>query len=318
MGKKFFALLITVFLILNSFSYVFATDTATLYSNNKVISITKSNITVTGNVPVIKNLTNPVFQSKFNTAIENTYNKLINNASANKIKNLKLSYDIVIDGSYLSVILYATNPANSASNINTLVINKDNNNYASINSILGSNGVNYSNKVIEYKIKNDKTTKYYSTPTVTNDSQFFYKNGNITILFGAGTIAPASKGVRSFEIQRNKLKNVIIKPINYYSKPGYNVKMVPLRSTIESLGYSLSFNSSNNRISISKGNFTTYLTVGRNSYTKGNTSPRQLEFAPEIRNGYTYVPISFFGQILDLLFSVDAANNNVVISQYTF
>lgn len=316
MIKKLFAVIIIACLIFNSLSTAFATDNSALYSNNKVISFTKNNVKISGNVPVIKNLTNPVFQSRFNTAIENTYNKTINDASTNKIKSLNLSYDIVLDGNYLSVILYATNSANNASTINTFVINKSNNTYMSINSILGSNGVNYANKVIEYKIKNDSSTKYYQTPTITNTHQFYCKNGNITVLFGAGTISPASKGVKGFEIQKNKLKNIVISPMNYYTKSGYNVKMVPLRSTVEAFDYNLAYNSANGKVSISRGNFSTSITIGRNSYSKGKISPKQLEFAPEIRNGYTYVPISFFGQILDLLFSVDS-ENNVVISQYT-
>ncbi len=316
MRKRLFLIIITVFFIFNSLQ-VFATDSSTLYSNNKVISLTKNNTSVTGNVPVIKNISNPIFQSKFNDAIENAYNKMINDASSNKIKNFKLSYDIVIDGNYLSVILYGLNTANQSSTISTFVINRTNNSYLSINSVLGGNGVNYSNKVIEYKIKNDKSTKYYSTPTINNDWQFYCKNSNVIVMFGAGVIAPASKGVRSFEIQRNKLKNFIVNPMNYYNKSGYNVKMVPLRSTAEFFGYKLSYNPSNNRVIISKGSFSTYITVGRNSYVKGSSFPKQLEFAPEIRNGYTYVPISFFGEILGLLFSVDSGNN-VVISQYTF
>lgn len=316
MIKKFIFTLIIACLVFNSVAFVYATDSATLYSTNKVISQTKNNMKVTGNVPVIKGLSSPIFQSKFNSAIENTYNKAISDASSNKVKNLKLSYDIVIDGNYLSVILYATNGSTKASAINTFVINRTNNTYQSINSILGSNGVNYSNKVIANKIKAEKNINYTQVPTITNEQAFYCKDGNIMIIFGAGSIAPASKGNRVFEIQKNKLKNVFISPMNYYAKSGYNVKMVPLRSTAEALGYKISFNASSNKITISKGNFSSAITIGRNSYSKGNTSPKQLEFAPEIRNGYTYVPISFFGEILGLLFSVDNSNN-VVVSQYS-
>lgn len=316
MIKRLFSCLIIACFVFNLLSTVYATDSATLYSTNKVISQTKNNVKVTGNVPVIKGLSSPVFQSKFNSTIENTYNKTINEAAGNKIKNLKLSYDIVIDGNYLSVILYATNWTTKAATINTFVINRSNNTYQSINSVLGSNGVNYSNKVIANKIKADKAINYYQVPTITNEHPFYCKDGNVMVIFGAGSIAPASKGNRVFEIQKNKLKNVFVNPMNYYAKSGYNVKMVPLRSTAEALGYKLSFNSATNKITVSKGNFSSTITVGRNSYSKGNTSPKQLEFAPEIRNGYTYVPISYFGEILDLLFSVDN-NNNVVISQYS-
>lgn len=317
MFKKFFFAVLVLCFTAAFFCSAYAADNATLYYDNKTVSLTKNSVKVTGNVPVIKNLSSPVFQSKLNTTIENTYNKTINDAPAAKIKTLNLSYDIVVDGNYLSVILYATNTATKASTVNTFVINKSTNTYQSINSILGSNGVNYSNKVIENKIKNDKTTKYYSTPTITNDQSFYCKNGNIVVIFGAGKIAPASKGVRSFEILKNKLKNVYINPINYYVKSGYNVKMVPLRTVADAFGYKLAFNSATNKVTITKGSFTTTITIGRNSYSKGQSSPKQLEFAPEIRNGYTYVPISFFGQILDLLFSVDG-ENRVVISMYSF
>lgn len=289
---------------------------ASLYSTQKTYSVSKNNIKAWGYIPEIKNLTNPIFQYKLNSSIVSACDEYVSNAAVSKIKNLKLNYDVVVDNNIISAIIYITNTANSTSDILSFVINKEINAYVGINNILGSNGVSYANKVVENKIKNDSSVKYYGSWQISSEQPFYVKGGNVIVMFGAGKICSPSQGVKSYVIPSQNISNYIVKPVNYYTKPNYNVKMIPLREVVESFGYSVSWNNSTGSITVSKNGFYTTLKPGRNSYSKGSLSPRQLEFAPEIKNGITYVPISFFGEILDLLFASDS-NANVTISDYS-
>lgn len=295
---------------------VFASDLVSNYSYSKSAIQTKNNLKVTGYIPTIKNLTNPIFQNKLNTEIIKTYNNKVSSASGKGIKTLRFSYDIVVDNDIISIILYSTNMQTSASEIETFVINKSNNTYAGINTILGNNGINYANKVVENEIRQEKNIKYFGVSTITDETPFYVKDKNVVVMFGAGSIAAVSKGVRSFVLVSSNIKNLLIPQSDYYLKSAYNVKMIPLRTVTNEFGYFLKWNPSNNSIIISKSNFSCAITIARNSYSKGRLSPSALEFAPEIKNGITYVPISFFAEILGLLFAVDS-NGNVTVSEYS-
>lgn len=314
-AKKIFILIFTFIITIYSCFPAFAAVTSANFVSGNPVSENKNNLKVTGTIPEVKNLSNPVFQYKLNEAIQNEYKQKVSQASANKIKNLKFSYESAIDGNVLSILLYSTNISTSISDVKSFVINKSTNTYVTINTLIGDNGINYANKVIANKIKNSSKIKYFGKTTITENQAFYSSRGNPVVVFGAGQIAAASNGNLRFEIPASGLKNLKLNSKDYYVKNQYNVKMIPLRSTVEYFGYSTSWNSKNNSIYITKGNFSTKITVGRNSYYKGNM-PKQLEFAPEIRNGSTYVPISFFSEILNLLFAVDNSGN-VTISQYT-
>lgn len=315
--NKILFIIITACLI---FLYILPTFAESVnYIESKTINENRKNTKATGNIPVVKNLSNPVFQYKLNSSIEKVYEDKLNSAVVKKVKNIKFGYETVIDSNIISIIIYSTNVMTSTSEVSSFVINKTVNSHISINNVLGTNGLSYTNKVISNKIKNDTKTKYFDFKGITSESAFYVKGGNVYAVFGAGEIAPVSKGVLKFEIPTKNITNYVINsdsPNNYYVKSAYNVKMIPLRSTIENFGYSLEWNNSNGSISIKRGEFVTSITVGRNSYYKGKMFPKQLEFAPEIKNGITYVPISFFEEILGLLFSVDSVGN-VTISQYT-
>lgn len=82
------------------------------------------------------------------------------------------------------------------------------------------------------------------------------------------------------------------------------VLMVPLRKITEALEYDVEWNGENKSVMINKGIYS--LKIGENSYVKGKTMPIELEAAPEIKDDYTYVPVSYFSEILELNLSVSA------------
>jgi hypothetical protein len=100
--------------------------------------------------------------------------------------------------------------------------------------------------------------------------------------------------------------------------------MVPLRSVCGALGYTVAWSSADKSITVEwPGETHVSMSLDKNDYTLAKrpshekTTSRALESAPELMDGITYVPISFFDQILDrVAFSVDESEN-VVFSCYT-
>lgn len=316
MAKKIIVLLFS-FCVLTQSQLIIKADAMSQYSQSTNISGTKNSMSISGYIPTIKNLTNPMFQYKLNAAIKAAYEQRVQAALQNKTRTLNFSYEIIQSGEYLSILLFSENKTSKTSEIDSFVISTKYNAYASINTVLGGNGIAFVNKYVSNKIKTDSSVKYFNFSEITMSTPFYVKNGNIVILYGSGKICAVSKGVVRFEVPTKNLKNIKIPVLNYYVKSPYNVKMIPLRTVLQSFGYSLEWSSSKNQIIISKsGVKISTLTIGSNIYPKEKFNPKRLEFAPEIRNGTTYVPISFFEEILNLLFSTDATNA-VTISQYT-
>jgi len=308
-------LFFTALFIFTSLNFnVYALNNTSEYSTPKNISSSKNNINIKGYIPIIKNLTNPIFQYNLNQTIQKNYEEIILDASKNSVRTITISYDVISSDNFLSIILYVSNTNKKTSSIKTFVVDKTKNKYAKINDILGVNGLGYANKMVSNLIKNDKTTNYFNTSAVTENTPFYVKNENVVIPYGAGEIAAVSNGIINFEVPKGNIYNYTVK--NYYTKTMYNIKMIPIREVVEHFGYTVLWNSKTETIQINKGSeYITSIKVGRNSYPKSKASPKFLESAPEIKNSKTYVPVSFFEEILDLLYAPET-NGDITISSY--
>ncbi|WP_250277324.1 copper amine oxidase N-terminal domain-containing protein [[Clostridium] colinum] len=304
--------------ILFNFIFIFL-FTFNIYANsninveNSIVNIKKDNTIITGEYPIISGFSNISFQKNVNKSIEDTIKNKITSYSQKTTNKIEISYDIIEDENIISVIIYFKNLYTNEVTPYSINFNIKTNSFISINTCLGVNGLNYTNKIVSNKAS-DLGVTYKK---VSESTPFYIKNNNVYVIFGAGKITFPQKGNIIFEIPYNNLKNYQINKNSYYKKSEYNVKMVPLRDVLEYFGYSMSWQNSTNSITVLKdGKFISYLVIGENKYSdKNNKIIRQLEFPPEIKNGKAYVPISYFSEILEMLFAVDN-NENIVISSY--
>jgi len=81
--------------------------------------------------------------------------------------------------------------------------------------------------------------------------------------------------------------------------------MLPLRESLESLGYTITWNGETQSIDIQKGAQRTSVKIGDNNYFKNRMAPRPLSAAPAIVEGKTVVPVEFFAEILDLTVQIE-------------
>jgi hypothetical protein len=79
---------------------------------------------------------------------------------------------------------------------------------------------------------------------------------------------------------------------------------VPLRKYAEDLGYSVGWNAELQLISILSGeDVLTTISIGKNEYAVEDAIV-PLESAPELQDGVTYVPVSFFEKVLGAVYEV--------------
>ena len=76
------------------------------------------------------------------------------------------------------------------------------------------------------------------------------------------------------------------------------VKLIPVRKYAEGVGLEVVWNGEDKSVTIGTVQMGVSFKIGENSYSKVKMTPFVLETAPQLINDTTYVPISFFEQVL--------------------
>ncbi|EPR10400.1 copper amine oxidase N-terminal domain-containing protein [Ruminiclostridium papyrosolvens] len=115
-----------------------------------------------------------------------------------------------------------------------------------------------------------------------------------------------SGNVTSMDIVVNS--KAIEAPSAYTNKKG--TFMVPLRAIAENLGFNVNWEGKTKTVMLGKD---ISLTIGKDIYIFMKTTPLQLGTAPEIVDGKTFVPLSFFKDVLGMK-TVNVSGSDIVIS----
>ena len=165
---------------------------------------------------------------------------------------------------------------------------------------------------------------YYAAQSVSLDTQAFFVNSRgITILFDEFQLSAMVRDIRMLEISHDNIRHVTIDMSRVLSTTGasYGLLMIPLRDVVEGLGFYAAWCTDEGLAVIydiapvAGGQRLAWMKPGHNDYFTP-TMQRSLEAAPQIRNGgHTYVPITFFEQILTLTtYTID--NRNITFLAY--
>lgn len=91
------------------------------------------------------------------------------------------------------------------------------------------------------------------------------------------------------------------------------VTFLPLRATLEKMGFEVTWNGETKTIEIHKGAQWTSVTIGQNAYFKNKMAPHTLSSAPVIVNDRTLIPVEFIADILGRHMSIE--NNQILITE---
>ncbi len=176
-----------------------------------------------------------------------------------------------------------------------------------------ANGLVFAIKVNEenpYKVELD-TARYDEYVKTLTDNDFEYLSGQILLPqisdnTGAG-MPPAStnttdKTKTSFVYINDSKSNI------EYVTIGEGRKGVPVRAILEELGYQVSWDGANKKISYTQGKITGDMTIGSLEYNYLKMIKR-MDMAPSIVNGSAVVPIEFLGQVLPYSYQIEADGN---------
>ncbi|MCL2285122.1 MAG: copper amine oxidase N-terminal domain-containing protein [Firmicutes bacterium] len=163
---------------------------------------------------------------------------------------------------------------------------------------------------------------YYAAPSIALENQpFIVTDHSITILFDEFQLSSMVSGVYELELLKDSIQSVNIFEFQLLpTRHTYGLIMVPLHIAFESLsGYRARWE--NGRVEIQNirdednPHLVAWMQVGINQYHTSPDVVRSLEAAPYLRDGRTYVPITFFEQILPLsVYNIDSFGNIIILA----
>jgi len=155
---------------------------------------------------------------------------------------------------------------------------------------------------------------FYRTQSIDMANQTFFKTDDgITFLFDEFQLSSMVSGVFPLELSYSRIQMATISVEQLLPNDhAYNLMMVPLRTVAQQLGYHVEWVYGRVEVSLYTEDYRQLL-IGvypnvNEYHVQGHV--RSLEAAPYNRNGYIYVPITFFEQIMPLsVYSLDAFGN---------
>ncbi len=275
--------------------------TITVFGNTytKEYTITNNDefFEVSGTLPIVTT-ENSSLNKILNDKITNVYETKLENAKKSNITKLDFSYEVITYEQYVSIILYTkTTNLGTTTYTDTLVYDKDTNKIISLEDF---SEIIPSIQLDNEKISNDISIKTNSSLIDSKQNNFYIEEESIVL------INPVTTGeeIEHSKFQLSEIETYKISKDDYYIKGTYKIIMVPLRETLENLGYKVSYRSFDKPIEISKEGKTYYISLNKNVYAN-ETTTTSLEVLPEVINDETFIPISFFSEILNVYYNIN-------------
>ncbi len=300
-------------LILMPVSAVSAAE-AVVNTRSRDVSGRIAGVVVKGEVPVCEGL-NLELDNIINEKVGAFYDSVVASYT-DSARSIAFSYKAVEYEQYYSLLVYANvTSVVSPSLVFAVCVDTENERIVNLADVLGPNGVKLANDFISLKVA--QTKGYNANFTGINaQAKFYIDGGSICFPFDKYAIAAGSLGVVELVLPLEDCVNLTVMREDYYLLTQYNVKMIRLSQVVESFGYTLSWKQDINAVAVNYG-FEEFITIayGKNSYQIRGQNVKILEAAPAATDARTYVPISFFSEIMGLHYSINS-DGDITFSQY--
>ncbi|MDR3239233.1 MAG: DUF3298 domain-containing protein [Clostridiales bacterium] len=260
---------------------------------------------VKGEFPRITGISDKSFAQSIDGLLENVYTGALQEAASTN-SDLTFSYEVKtyqnITSLIIHTVLFAGNT--SADQIHTFVLDNQKYKLYTLTDLLGPNAYQLADTAIQKQIAAAVPGEYFTDENrfkgLTSEPHFYVdEQGALCIIFDKYSIAPGSAGAPVFKITPASLvtREIVSEDVYIYNE----TPMIPLRGLTESFGFQLAWDAAVKTITLTKGLETHLIQIGVNQYGQ-----KQLEAAPLIKDDTTYVPVTFFEQILGGCYTIGA------------
>ena len=264
--------------------------------------------------------------------------RYISDPALSAVISLDLTYDYIKQGDILSIQLNLYSYSGGAHGTSQIISITSNTSTGEIYEFkeLFQENTDYNSIITDFILEEiGKDPEWYfpnykETIAYKNGNYEFYIDGDkLVVSFGLYDIAPYAAGIRHFIIDSEDIKDILKDEVYYSIKDGkerglvnYNGNdlnsnkellnrndtiLLPLRVIAEALGYKIDWNINDG--AIIEGGF---IKNGVNSYWSTGKEPVSL-VPPVVIDGTTYVPLSYFKDILDENVSLGTVGNDKTI-----
>ncbi|MDR2183615.1 MAG: copper amine oxidase N-terminal domain-containing protein [Clostridiales bacterium] len=151
-----------------------------------------------------------------------------------------------------------------------------------------------------------------------DSSHPFYLDGDrLVIPFGSAELIPTERGIHdiSFSISNIEEETFSSNHFRVLGPNQYNTIMVRVADVMQRFGYDIEWDNDTRTVEVlMDGRLVSTLAIGENSYQYRGGRARELEVAPMLFSNLTYVPLSFFNEVVGMPATVNP--DGVIVSRY--
>jgi hypothetical protein len=282
---------------------------------------------IRGRVPVIANSfeSSALLNSHINDEI---VTPLIAEARRLRARTISFRYEYHPADNIVSIVIYA-NVATSLPHTLVRSVNfcMTSGKILSVNEAADMEIAPLAERILAEKIRSNPERYYAALSAPLAGQAFFITPDKLVVLFDGFRLSTRVGDVDTIELHLENITTVILTPDDYRADGPYGLKMIPLREmVVRRLSYSLRSNADRS-VTISRNDVDLIeLRNGDNDYIVLGTQRRSLEAAPQIFETTvdgiaiprTYVPITFFDQILPLTtYTIDTDGNITFLAYFS-
>jgi len=280
-----------------------------------VLNERQQGVDIQGEIPMLLEYLGPDYDL-LNDEITAAVNGLIEGTRRIRARSITFNYEIYYTDEVVSLVILATTRAvTDRTSVKSVNFNPHTGALVTLKEAMGKDITPLAEGKIADMIRRDPAT-YYAAFTASPTGQAFYlTDHSLVLLFDEFQLSSAPNQTRMIELVRDNIKVFTIAHYDYrISQDRYEIKMMPLRKILTNMGYNYSdivwHPTDKEAVIVRDGHPTITLRIGENNFQINGIMQRSLEAAPELINNNTYVPISFFDQILGLTaYSIDERGN---------
>ncbi len=301
----FLATVVSMLLVTNIVALEYVGDNSFLFSVSESEKSTRENNTkISGVIPIINGSTS--IAAEVNDKIDEIYTAKIKAAASNRAKEVIFNYKKYQNKNYLSFVI-TSKTINATEKNEVATINVDLNQLKIINlSDFATNSkisIDVINSYIDFFKANSSVEYNLNFNDINQNSSFYINNDKLYLIFNLGDFNLSAEEIDTLLIPYDKFNKFVLKEDEFYLSANFKSKMIPLRKISELLDYNVGWDEKTSEVTISRGD--TFVTLNPNSdiYTF-NKKNIILENKPEIKKDATYVPLSFFSDVLGIPYFV--------------
>ena len=244
---------------------------------------------------------------KLNNHIDDARHSLISEARRVRARSITFWYEYHETDSLISIVIFAeVSSVISRTLVYSINFDPFNGNLLTMNQALNMDIIPLAERILTERIRREPES-YYAAHSVPLHGRAFFitRDRRLVILFDEFQLSSTRAGFATIELRLDNIVTSTLLPGEYHNprENGYNLRMIPLGRVVRELGYTATSiqDEQGLRIEVWRGSrLITTMRPGVNDYSVQGFQSRSLESAPYLSNDRTYVPITFFDQILPL------------------